>query len=226
MSNGKRKRPNAQKHGVYGKITFIPGENPRQFEDLYSALIKEWAPDGATEQDCVLTIAKCMWRKRRVQEYLGVQLLRNSVDPGHPSFDAVFGLLMFINLMEHQPETAFDREYAGRCLRAETTNYLLGKFPRSAFDSTAEWAQAIVDEITSVLLPEIGPIDYAARMGAAFTAAENLGGDAFKQELALDERLDAMIDRAVKRLIQIKAMKQMLSQTGVKVIALPRERLS
>jgi hypothetical protein len=32
------------------------------------------------------------------------------------------------------------------------------------------------------------------------------------QELALNERLDAMIDRAIKRLIQIKAMKQMLRQ--------------
>jgi hypothetical protein len=38
--------------------------------------------------------------------------------------------------------------------------------------------------------------------------------DLFKSQLALDERLDAMIDRAVKRLIQTKAMKQMLRQTG------------
>jgi len=30
----------------------------------------------------------------------------------------------------------------------------------------------------------------------------------------LDERLDIMIDRAVKRLIQTKAMKQMLGQIG------------
>jgi hypothetical protein len=36
--------------------------------------------------------------------------------------------------------------------------------------------------------------------------------DLFMQELALNERLDAMIDRAIKRLIQIKAMKQMLRQ--------------
>ncbi len=32
-----------------------------------------------------------------------------------------------------------------------------------------------------------------------------LGEDLFKQELAMEERLDAMIDRAVKRLVQAKA---------------------
>jgi hypothetical protein len=41
-------------------------------------------------------------------------------------------------------------------------------------------------------------------------AAEFLTPDVFRQELAVDERVDAMIDRAVKRLVQTKAIKQML----------------
>lgn len=41
-----------------------------------------------------------------------------------------------------------------------------------------------------------------------------LSSDLFEQELALEERLDAMVDRAVKRLVQAKAMKQMLDQTN------------
>ena len=44
-----------------------------------------------------------------------------------------------------------------------------------------------------------------------YQSAEAYSGDLFNQELALDERLDAIIDRAVKRLIQIKAMKPMLA---------------
>jgi hypothetical protein len=148
-----------------------------------------------------------------VQEFVGVQFLRNSVDPSHPSHDAIFGLRILIGLMEQQPETAF--ENAGHCLGTDKINYLRKKFPRSTFDSIAKWAQAVINEITSVLLPEIGPIDHAAVVGAMFSLAANLGGDAFKQELALDERLDAMIDRAFKRLIQIKTMKQMLTQAGM-----------
>lgn len=44
------------------------------------------------------------------------------------------------------------------------------------------------------------------RSAASFT------DDLFNRELVLDERLDAMIDRAVKRLVQTKAMKQALGQ--------------
>jgi len=46
-------------------------------------------------------------------------------------------------------------------------------------------------------------------------SAATFSDDVFNQEIALDQRIDAMIDRAVKRLIQIKAMKQMLGQSGV-----------
>jgi hypothetical protein len=35
-------------------------------------------------------------------------------------------------------------------------------------------------------------------------------GDLFDREIAVDERLNAMVERAIKRLIQTKAMKQML----------------
>jgi hypothetical protein len=38
--------------------------------------------------------------------------------------------------------------------------------------------------------------------------------DVVDHELAVDERIDAMIDRAVKRLVQTKAMKQMLVSTS------------
>ena len=53
----------------------------------------------------------------------------------------------------------------------------------------------------------------ALNLASLWLASETFGGNVFKDELSLDERLDAMIDRAVKRLIQMKAVKQMLPQT-------------
>jgi hypothetical protein len=44
-------------------------------------------------------------------------------------------------------------------------------------------------------------------------SAETIGGGLFERDVALYERLDAMIDRAVKRLMRIKATKQ-IGQTG------------
>jgi len=219
MRNQKWKHPNAQKHGVFSKTAIVPGEDPREFEELYSGLVQEWEPAGATEEDAVLSIAKAVWRKRRVQKFLQVKLTKNFLDPRHPSYNESFGLLGFLldfaAIMRTKPEVAFE-EYASRWLRADIVKYLRQKFPRSDFKSTSEWARAIMDEIASMLLlaSKIIEVPEAADMAALTLSAASLSDDLFRQELALDERLEAMIDRAVKRLIQTKAMKQMLGQTS------------
>jgi hypothetical protein len=70
-----------------------------------------------------------------------------------------------------------------------------------------------------------GDIFCIDELGPA-TFSDNL----FDRAIALDERLNAMIDRAIKRLIHIKAMKQMLGHTPKKpkaeVIKLPERKSS
>jgi len=225
MSNQNPKRPNAQKHGVFAATTILPGEDPREFAELHSALIEEWMPDGASEEDAVLTMAKGHWRKRRVQKFIEVQSMKNTIDVSHPSYDPVLGLRGFVGIMETNPEIAFE-QYASRCLRADKIRYLTNKFPRVTFDSTAKWAEAVINEIKTVLLPEVeSPDPLVETFSALVLSAATLTWDAFKQELALDERLDAMIDRAFKRLIQIKTMKQMLAQSST-VSAQPLARIA
>jgi len=53
-----------------------------------------------------------------------------------------------------------------------------------------------------------------------------VGEDLFKQELAMEERLDGMIDRALKRLVQAKAMKQMLASASLNGGAQHPKRIS
>jgi hypothetical protein len=210
MSTLKWKRPNAQKHGVFSATAILPGEDEQEFEELHTALTEEWKPVGATEEDAVLTIAKAVWRKRRLQRFLEVQLWMKAVDPNHPSSLETFGLWGLAQAIAAEPETGF--KYAHRYLREHTIKYLEEKLPRSNYKSGSEWANAMINEIKSLIAlpPLVGPLhDEAVKL---HYSAENLLGDLFKQEIALDERLDAMIDRAVKRLIQTKAMKQMLGQ--------------
>ncbi len=225
MRNQNPKQPNAQKHGVFAATAILPGENRQEFEELHSAVIQEWAPDGATEEDAVLTIAKAIWRKRRVQKFLAVQLAINALNPKHPSFDESIGLIRLLHFMGTEPEDFTFEDQADRFLLPDKIQYLRQKVPRSNFESTAEWVQAVINEISLVLLPASMNRDepeMADVVGLSRSAA-NLSNDLFKQELALDERLDAMEDRAVKRLIQTKAMKQMLRQTGAgRVDAQPR----
>jgi hypothetical protein len=216
------KRPNALKHGAFSDNPAVNAENSQEFEDLHSDLIDEWQPSGPTEEEAVHSLAHDLWRKRRAQRFLQATLFVNTHDPSHPGFDEPFSLMAFCGIMSSEPETAFAKE-ASRFLRADKINYLTQKFPRSNYKSTSEWAEAVANEIKTVLLPrylvseaenevEAGLCGQANRMRR--TALLAASSELFEQELALHERLDAKIARKVKYLAETKAMKQMLRQTG------------
>src|SRR5947209_10922982 len=78
------KHNNALKHGVFAKLVILPWEDPEEFRRLHAALIAEWNPVGPTEEDAVFTIAKGMWRKRRMQFFLENDMERCSTYPDHP----------------------------------------------------------------------------------------------------------------------------------------------
>src|SRR5689334_12308046 len=81
------KRPNAEKHGVFSADRTIPGEDPREFEQLHAALIDEWKPSGPTEEDAVFSLADLMWRKRRAQYFLPSKLTSITGNREHDAFD-------------------------------------------------------------------------------------------------------------------------------------------
>jgi hypothetical protein len=94
---------NALKHGVFANTAILPGEDPREFEQLHSALIEEWAPVGPTEDDAVLSIAKGVWRKRRVQKLLQAEIEMCRFDPKHPAHDEAHKLSKFLQIMQSAP---------------------------------------------------------------------------------------------------------------------------
>jgi hypothetical protein len=223
----KWKRANALKHGVFAINPTIPGEDVGEFIELYSAVIEEWQPSGPTEADAVFSLADLMWRKGRAQRLLRTSLIASTRNPHSPTFDERRGLDLFISCMRSEPETAFER-HASVVLRADTISHLKQKFPRSNYQSTSEWAQAVIMEIESVLLPATPPSVEATEPGEGdwpeplrkmvvetqVGASIIHGKEFFEHDLNLRERLDAMIARQVKHLIQTKGMKQMLRQAA------------
>jgi len=223
----KWKRANAQKHGVFSINPTIPGEDPREFEALHSAVINEWNPSGPTEYDAVFSIADAIWRKLRAQKFVRAKVTANTFDPGHPTFDEARGLFLFSCHMRSEPEMAFET-HASVSLRADKIDHLEQKFPRSNYKSTEEWAAAVITEIETELLPvALGPRlkpgekldDYseafrqsAIEMQLFLTVIHSR--EFLDDELDVRDRLDARIVRAVKYLVQTKAMKQMLGQTS------------
>jgi hypothetical protein len=219
MRKEKRKYPNAYKHGAFADIAIAPGEDLREFAELERDLIEEWLPNGPTELDAVRSIAKAIWRKRRVQQFLRAQLAKNSIDISHPSFDDELALQVFSLSVKKDPETAFSKR-ADQCLRPDKRNHLKMTCPRANFKTAAEWGDAIINEIDTVLLPSLKTgFPEGDRLVASILAAPTLSGDSFKQEVALEERLDAIIERAIRRLIQMKTMKQVLFDAPVDLSA-------
>jgi hypothetical protein len=210
MHNRTRNHPNALKHGVFAKMTILPWEDPQEFSNLWAMLVEEWKPVGPTEQDAVLSIAKGIWRKRRMQRFLPREMQRCRLDPDHPAYDVVDALRACSEAIKENPDQFY--RYAFNALRAGDADHLLQKFPRQNYKSTLEWGRAIQEEVTSVLLPaaEYGnSTEVLVARDALFFSQEVV-----KNELAVDERIDAMIDRAVKRLVQAKAMKQIMGTTS------------
>jgi hypothetical protein len=223
----RRKPANAEKSGVFAEPLILPGEDPREFEALHSALIDEWTPSGPSEQSKVFGIADAEWRKGRSRRFAEAKGISNSMRPDHPAFDEARGLITFGCLMYREPETAFT-EYAGKYLRADTIRYLNQKFPRQNFDSTADWAAAVVEEIKSGLLPgtpgfaaldpdRLDPVTEALRTDIvkmhSFITTIHMR-EFLDDDLDQQERLDARIARLTKELVEIKAMKDMLRRTS------------
>jgi hypothetical protein len=83
--------------------------------------------------------------------------LKRLFDPGHPTFDEARGLFLFSCHMRSDAEMAFGK-HASSYVRADKIVHLEQKFPRSNYSSTEEWAQAIISEIRTELVPAaLGP---------------------------------------------------------------------
>jgi hypothetical protein len=152
----KWKRPNAQKHGVFSECPTIPGEDPREFQELHSALIDEWQPAGPSEEDAVFSLADLMWRKRRAQRFIQAKLKRDTFYAGSPAFDETRGLALFAHFVDLAPEVALE-SCGNLLLSPDRLSHLKQKFPRSNYQSTKDWAEAIQREIQSVLHPAAAP---------------------------------------------------------------------
>jgi hypothetical protein len=220
MSSRGSKHLNAVKHGAFAKTMILPGEDPAEFEELHFSLIEEWKPVGPTEEDAVLSIAQGVWRKRRAQKLLQAQIANRRFDQNDQLYDEAERIQRFLRVIDTAPfvplvdiapeffKPLYDN-LVSTVLPAHQAKYLQEKCPREHFKSGSEWLQELRTEITYALLPayaSVGEVPEAV-LGRA---AEFFTPEVVKQELAVDERVDAMIDRAVKRLAQTKAIKQML----------------
>jgi hypothetical protein len=152
---------------------------------------------------------------RRAENLFKHSLLEACSIPALLAFNEAWGFIRFTYYLRTEPETCFEKN-ANKCLRADKINYLKQKFPRSNYQSTLEWVEAITKEIFSVLIPAEEQMMEALRQwkadcqvaGTILQAVELLDYE-FKQS----ELPEARIARKAKSLFELKTMEQMLGRT-------------
>jgi len=238
MSNRRVRKPNALKHGAFSGIELLPWEDAKEYEELHRRLTEEFDPKGPLQEDCVNTILSCMWRKRRVREKRNLDTaaaldrVENRVlwENPRPLFDTeIEGIKYSLANRRSEPRTRAPEDYQQllgfssslykdrsksllelslNMLPREFSSHLREKVPRENFESTRRWVVALKNEVDSVLLPMVRERRPDSNAHLA-TAAAFLTGDRVLEDLGIEERLDAAIDRAMKRLYQLKMARQL-----------------
>jgi hypothetical protein len=235
------RRPSALKHGGFSKTVLFPWEDVEEFEALHRSLQDEWKPSGALEEDAVFTILTCIWRKRRIRDKRNfdtlasmqekefedmtaqplpffetrqettMYVLKNRPNSTGRVRDSVSQLVSFSSSLYSRLDGKF-LEQSISMMRKEFSTHLKREVPKENYPTTPEWVQAIKREVDDVLLPRVraemaSPVNLAAKAAAFITT------DRIIEDLILEERLDGMIDRAIRRLAQGKMMKQVAGLT-------------
>jgi hypothetical protein len=169
-----------------------------------------------------------MWRRCRLKKSVQTELYENTFDPHHPAFDEEWGFAMFLSRLRAEPETCF-RQYAKKYLRRDKIDDLEQKFPRTDYQSTAEWAKAITTEILSGLLPdklriEAPQLGYSAdeleQAAREWRTDQQVKGsivysrELLEYELKETERLNAMIVKQTRHCAELKAWEEVEKARG------------
>lgn len=206
------RRSNALKHGAFATTILIFDEDSDEFEELHNGLIKELKPSGRMEEELVLEIAKIHWRKRRAEKFFAREADWIEVDAtGEHHLDRVAQILGTI--VKGLPcETVWDtaRRYLPKLYREEVERDF--KCPSAKYDD--EW----IEKLRTFIYGRYCLVDAAIQLKRH--SPSHLGETSAKlmelsaKHMDLEERLDAMLDRALKRLAQLKTYKEVLAVQG------------
>ncbi|NOJ50699.1 hypothetical protein [Bradyrhizobium archetypum] len=237
-SPSRYRKPNALKHGGFSRMELFPWENSAEFEKLHRDLIDQYQPRGPLQEDCIQSVASFMWRKRRIRDkrrfdtQAALERVENAVlwDQPPPLMDKNQEITMYRltnGSSELRPHALDDyqRLMAFSCalyrdrskssvsmivdfLPKEFKEHLKEKVPGDAYETATQWIVALKEEVDGVLLPMVRKRQPKSDCYAE-TAANFLTNERLMADLDIEERFDAGIDRALKRLFSLKAAEQL-----------------
>ena len=178
----------ALKHGGYAATVVLPGESVDEFGKLRQDLIANFAADGALEEDIVADLAGRLWRKQNRATFRAAEVARQHYNA---IFSREFDTLRGSDLTEEEKNEEKE-SLAWYGITEET------ELQRKAMLAERERAIRAADDIAR---NELGDMYELAKMANTVTVAFLM------EDLAVEERLDAAIDKCLKRLLLVKGLK-------------------
>jgi hypothetical protein len=208
MANKKR---NALKHGANATEVMLWSERYEDYEALRAGLYQEFTPSGSTEEHLVRTLLDLLWRKRRLEchEQIVIQKRLEKIHADNEHSRQVDDLRSFAPQFA-KAITVEQVEAVLSSLNPIYRNTIHRDTPFKTGDDPQQWGPKIAEGLLAWKpVPRYEQADEFIKI---------LDLDEFDKSLDRIERLDAMIDRTIKRLMQLKTMKQMYGRLEPKLI--------
>ena len=210
MPVGNTKR-NALKHGANAREVMLWSERYQDYEALRAGLDLEFTPSGSTEEYLVRTLLGLLWRRRRLEchEQIVIQQRLDKIQAENEHSHHVDNLRSFAP--EFAKANSVEQvEAVLATLSPIYRNTIRNRWPFKTGDDPQKWGPKIAEGLLAW--------KPAPRHEQADEFVKILDLNEFDMALARIERLDAMIDRTIKRLMQLKTMKQMHGRLEPKLI--------
>jgi hypothetical protein len=207
------KKHNALKHGANAKEVMLWSERYEDYESLRADLYLEFTPSGSTEEYLVRALLDLRWRRRRLDCYdqITIQKGLNEIRAQNVTSRAVENLVAFAPEFKGV-DSAEKVEAILSSLGSGYSDVIRSRWPFEAGADPVAWGSKVSEALTRW--------KPATRHEGADEFIKIFDLDTFDDDLARIERLDAMIDRTIKRLMQVKTMKQMHDRLEPKLINL------
>ena len=167
------------KHGAYSATDILPGESRAKFKKLHRALIVKYLPKGPLEQHIVAELARLVWRRENLATFRIATIARQPF------------------IRKESPPQPFDSLRFDSPPKPRPMAY---EVARDIEEIQAEECAAAIEAQGDRARSELGDLYGLVVSGNVATISY------LSRELGLQERLDDMIDRCVKRLLHAKGL--------------------
>jgi len=206
---GLDKLPPALKHGAFSALSILPGEDQDEFIALYKSLAAELVPDGPLETHAVKTIALSQWRASHLTIFQRAKWARakyvHDQEPASQPDMSKPAKIQHIDLANSANVRYTDLANSAKKHKQSGVTLLgvIDTLTDSALELVTDVARQMNMDINQLL--KVPDDDQQLAMLGDVATVEHLN-----EELAILERLEARIARAMKTLMQTKAIKQIV----------------